>query len=257
MFRGRKRLLLHHQCNRGGRPGCASRLDVDPAHSLPQQRPAGRNLIMVFFTVNYLHANLSAKHHRICAPHPLPHACQHRPRRRTYCAAVAVTCRKLLQKSTFAISRMSIATRNANADTSTTASALREKKSAPGMRRTPMQRPFPATRKAFCANTTRHSRCLRMPDDGNAGASSSVQCGATRDGNHWSPRAKATTKPDGRRIRKRPHKAAVSMHHTMTWVSGLRFPAARRSRPGRAGRSTVPARTIRRRTANHRRRHLR
>ena len=60
MFRGRKRLLLHHQCNRGGRPGCASRLNVDPAHSLPQQRSAGRNLITVFFTVNYLRANFFA-----------------------------------------------------------------------------------------------------------------------------------------------------------------------------------------------------
>ena len=197
VFRGRKRLLLHHQCNRGGRPGCASRLNVDPAHSLPQQRSAGRNLITVFFTVNYLHANFFAQHRRACAPRPLPNAYLHRSRRCTRRDAVAGTCRKSLQKSTFAISRMRNATCNADTGASLAASAWREKKSVPDMQRVPMQRPFPATRKAFCANTTRRSRCLRMPDDGDAGASSSIQNSTTHYGNLRSPRTRATTKPAG------------------------------------------------------------
>ncbi len=68
-----------------------------------------------------------------------------------------------------------------------------------------------------------------------------------------------TTKPTPRRRRsgyrkqKRPHEAAV-LFVRCDRISGRRFPAARRSRPGRAVRSPGPPRTSPRRTASLRRR---
>ena len=57
----------------------------------------------------------------------------------------------------------------------------------------------------------------------------------------------------GCRKQKRPHEAAV-LFVRYDRISGRRFPAARRSRPGRAVRSPAPPRTSRRRTASLRRR---
>lgn len=57
----------------------------------------------------------------------------------------------------------------------------------------------------------------------------------------------------GYRKQKRPHEAAV-LFVRCDRISGRRFPAARRSRPGQAVRSPGPPRTSPRRTANLRRR---
>lgn len=158
VFRGRKRILLHHQCNRGGRPGCASRLNVDPAHSLPQERSAGRNLITVFFTVNYPHANFFAKR-RARSPATAPHRhATHPGQRHAYHDATAGTCRKPLEKSTIRFFREHMR------DTCHACAGFMHvtitagKNLLPDVQRTPLRSPFPATRKAFCANATRSSR---------------------------------------------------------------------------------------------------
>ena len=215
-FRGRKRIQLHQPCNRGGRPDCALRLDVDSTHSLPQQRSAGRNLITAFFSVNYRHATFPrtaraglagrtpcsieqpALQHAMQQP-LLPHACSKPLKKSTRMAAArhaAIQCRHI-------------------------------DRFAAGDPAGKIPSPW------LLAFFLRHAGIRAMPV---------LICAKI------TMPARTETAAHGGRPASADGVAAISV---------LRFPATRRKHPGRAGRSTAPARRSPARTASLRRRHLR
>ena len=207
VFRGRKRLLLHHQCNRGGRPGCASRLNVDPAHSLPQQRSAGRNLITVFFTVNYLRAiffaavriNTNASPQPSLTTTPRMSSCDCQGAQKNH-------CKKALFQ-THATSRPCMAHVPARHQCRLHDA---KKKSLPDMQQAALRSTFPAMRKAFCANMGQPSLHFSPCIDCDA---SVCQPAPPSQCTHVTSRRRSFGNGNRRRkrIRKRPHKAAVSV----------------------------------------------
>lgn len=206
MFRGRKRLLLHHQCNRGGRPGCASRLNVDPAHSLPQQRSAGRNLITVFFTVNYPRANFFAAVRINTNASPQPSLTTTPRMSSCDCqGAQKTTAKKHYSKLMQHRDRAWRTCRRVINAVCTT-----QKKSLPDMQQAALRSTFPAMRKAFCANmaqpSLRFSPCIDC-DASVCQPAPPSQC------THVTSRRPSFGNGNRRRkrIRKRPHKAAVSV----------------------------------------------
>ena len=228
VFRGRKRVLPHQRCNRGGHAGCASRLNVDPAHSLPQQRSAGRNLITVFFTVNCRQATfacvLHARHAAAAGGSTGKPSCRHAMHHRTCREA----CSKPLEKSTRVIASV-----HCTARCRTHASFDAEDGAGENF--------FAHAREFFLAQahirTTPELICANIPA---LAARIGRRAAAAHPQTETAARGGRPASADG--------VAAISV---------LRFPATRRKHPGRAGRSTAPARRFPPRTASLRRKHLR
>ncbi|GEM_PF-5673103 len=238
VFRGRKRLLLHHLRNRGGRPGCASHLNVDPAHSLPQQRSAGRNLITVFFTVNYPRATFYGKLHVDPAGntrlrHPHIHRC-----RRAHRACNAGAREKHRKKSTIRFRPARATSCVACAPPAAAQFRACEKKMSARPDFDPLRTCPCAPRGRFCANTShprepsRTSRRSRTrPSVATSSGGRGVACGhrstpvmhrnpttdhrrrtSTRPPHQQGDRPATRHRTRGCRKRKRPHKAAVSVY---------------------------------------------
>ena len=273
VFRGRKRFLLHHQCNRGGHPGCASRLNVDPAHSLPQQRSAGRNLITVFFTVNYPHATFFAELHVGCAGNASCTCSGIDKPRYMRCARANAHAEKHREKSFIPIRSTSTAPGDGDAHRHDACATAREKKMSPTMKSDAFWTRVPAWRASICANNVdADGNGFEVPSLPRWSSDAFLQRAAhaspwTRpEGNPWrfthtshEPAAAsvAPCRSSRRHRRVEPETAAHGGRPASSGggrISARRFPAARHSRPGRAVRSPAPPRTSRRRTASLRRR---